>query len=114
MSSARTSYARAAAGYDDEHEAALVEAIMAAIAQASVVADANALVLRTGETASALLTVLAATLALSPEAVRSPTAIRKLTDEIRRRLLLRVTRAQAEADAFRARCFTGTDVGGNA
>jgi hypothetical protein len=71
-------------------------------------------VLRNGETASALLTVLAATLAMSPAACRSPSAVRKLTDEIRRRLLLRVNRGKADADAFRARVFTSDDVRGSA
>jgi hypothetical protein len=111
---ARTTYQRAAAGYDEAFERELVDAVMEAIARASMVTDANAIVMRTGETASALVTVLAATLALSPQACRSPSAIRKLTDEIRRRLLRRINHGQAEADVFRARVFIGIDVEGSA
>jgi hypothetical protein len=112
--SARTSYARAVREYDEAFERELVETIMEAIAQASLVSDANCCVMRTGETASALVTVLAATLALSPAAVRLPAAIRKLTDEIRHRLLRRISQGQADADEFRGRCFTSTDVEGSA
>jgi len=110
----RTDYARATAGYDEAFERALVDVITTAIAEASRVTDAPIMVLRTGEIASALLTCLASTLALSPAATRSPTATRKLMDELRRRLLLRIRQGQAEADAFRARVFNGTDVGGAA
>jgi hypothetical protein len=108
----RTTYARAASSYDEE--CALVEAITEAIAKTSMVSDADVLVMRTGETAAALVDVLAMTLALSPAVHRSPRAIRKLTDEIRRRLLRHVASAKADADEFRKRCFTSTDVGGRA
>jgi uncharacterized protein YgbK (DUF1537 family) len=111
---APTTYARAAAGYDEAFERKLVKAIIAAIAQASLVSGANCCVIRTGETASALLTVLAATLSLSPAAVRSPTALRRTIDELGKRLRPRVAAAQPDADAFRARCFTSDDIGGHA
>lgn len=113
-STPRFTYDRAAAGYDEGFERALVDAITAAIAQASIVTDSNIMVIRTGETASALVTALASTLAMSPAATRSPAAVRKITDDIRRRLLLRIGRGQAEADAFRARVFDGLHTRGNA
>jgi hypothetical protein len=112
----RTSYERATAGWDDAHERALCNAIMEAVARASMVTDANIAVLRTGELVSALTTVLATAIALSPSATRSPTAIRKTVDELGKRLRRRL--ADAEADPvlqdFIRRTFRGTDVGGNA
>jgi len=112
MSCRRTTYARAAAGYDDEFEEHLVDVITTAIAEASMVTDAQVMMLRTGETASALLTVLASVLALSPAAVRSPTALRKTVDELGKRLRRRVAGVQGEADAFRRRCFNSDDPAG--
>jgi hypothetical protein len=49
-------------------------------------------------------------------AVRSPTAIRKHIDELRKRLRRRVANAEADADMqdFIARAFHGGDVGGHA
>jgi transposase len=113
MTAART-YADAIREYDEAFEHELVEVVMEAIARASMVTDANAIVMRTGETASALLTVLAATVAMSPAAVRSPTAMCKTLDELGKRLRRRVAAAQADANAFRERVFTSGDVGGNA
>jgi hypothetical protein len=116
MTAARTSYAQAIREYDPTFERTLVEEITLAIGRASICSDADVLALRTGETASALLTVFAATLALSPEAARSPTAIRKTVDELAKRLRLRVAKAQASAEVqdFARRCFHGNDVGGSA
>jgi CHASE1-domain containing sensor protein len=81
-----------------------------------MVTDANAIVLRTAATASALLTVLAATLAISSTAVRSPAALRKTIDELGKRLRRRVAAAQADPDVeeFARRCFYGPEVEGNA
>ena len=56
-------YERAAAGWDDTHEHELAAAIFKAIADSSIISDVNCCVVRTGETASALLTVLATVLA---------------------------------------------------
>jgi len=110
-------YTRAVdSGYDAEHERALVDAIVKAITDTSMVVDTNALVLRTGETASALLTCLAGTLALSPAATRSPTAIRKTVEELRKRLQRRIAAADADPTVqdFIRRAFHGTDVEGSA
>jgi hypothetical protein len=112
--SART-YTRAKAGYDDAHELELARAIMAAIAKTSMVTDANAMVLRTGEMINALLRVLAVTLALSPYA-RSPTALRTATDELAKRLR-RLAREALEDPDFRDSTktfFRDSDVGGHA
>jgi hypothetical protein len=46
--------------------------------------------LRTGATASALLTVLAITLAMSPPVVRSPTTLRRTVDRLAKLLRRRV------------------------
>ena len=112
----RTTYAEAARGYSDEFERNLVAAITQAIGEASLVTDCPVMAIRTGETASALLSVLAAVLAMSPAAVRSPTALRKTIDELGKRLRRRVAAAQADQDVqdFARRCFRGSDVGGRA
>ena len=112
-----TTYASAAAGYDDEHEAAaLVAAITDAITRTSIVSDAAVICVRTGEAASALLTVLATISAMSPTAVRSPTSMRKMCDELHKRLRRRVSAADAseELQEFVRRAFRGNDVGGHA
>jgi hypothetical protein len=116
MTDIRTTYERAKHSYDPEHEEELRNAIVGAIAETSKVSDVDALVLRTGEAASALLSALALVLALSPAATRSPTAIRKMTDELGKRLRQRVAAAQASAEVqdFVRRAFHGTDVGGHA
>jgi hypothetical protein len=112
----RTSYERATAGYDDEFERTLVDAITTAIFDISRATDTNVICLRTGETANALVTVLAGMLAISLVAARSPTAIRKTVEELGKRLRRRVAHATADPDLhdFLARVFHGTDVGGNA
>jgi hypothetical protein len=111
-----TTYERAAAGYDDEHEQELVAAIMTAITETSRVSDCNVVALRTGEAASALLSCLATILAVSPSGVRSPTALRRVTEELGKRLRRRVAAAQVsqEVQDFLRRAFHGSDVGGHA
>jgi hypothetical protein len=83
---------RAQAGYDVAFERELAEAIIGAIADASMID--GIIVIRTGEMASALTTVLACALALSPAAVRSPKAIREVANAVRRKLLTRVRQAE--------------------
>ena len=109
-------FARATLEYDHEHEQALIEAVTTALFDASKVSDCNAIVLRTGEAVSALLTVLAGTLAMSPSATRSPTAIRKLGDDIVKRLRRKVAVAEQSPDLkdFVRRSFWGNDEGGHA
>ena len=86
MTDAQTTFARATLEYDKAHERALMEAITRAIFESSTVSDANAIVIRTAEAAEAVLTVLAGILAMSPAAIRSPTAIHKTVDEFGKRL----------------------------
>jgi hypothetical protein len=104
-------FARAQAGYDDKHEKAPVEAVIRAVVEVSLISEPPVLVLRTGELTSTLVSVLAASLALSPSAARSPAAIRKVTDTLRRRLLKRVAAARADPDFsdFEARAFRPDD-----
>jgi hypothetical protein len=93
-----TTFERAAAGYDPEHEKALADAIARAIFEASLVTDCNALVIRSAEIASALITTLAVVLTLSPSFTRSPTAQRKLIEELTKRLRRRIAAAEQSAD----------------
>ena len=112
----KTAYARAALEYDPEHEQALMESITRAIFESSAVSDVNAIVLRTAETAEALLTVLAGTLAMRKGATRSPTAIRRTVDEFGKRLRQKVSAAEASADLqeFTRGIFRGTGTEGTA
>jgi hypothetical protein len=104
-----TSYARAVGGYDGDFERALVDAITETIAKASIVSDCNAMIIRTGETASALLRMLASVLALSPEVTRSPATIRDTVDDFSKRLRREVTATAADPDVreFVQRAFRG-------
>ena len=116
MIDAPTTFARATLEYDKDHERALVEAITQAIFETSTVSDANAIVIRTGEAAEALLTVLAGILAMSPSATRSPTAIRRTVDDLGKRLRRQIAAAEASEDLqdFIRRTFRGSDVEGTA
>jgi hypothetical protein len=112
-----TTFERATRGYDEEHERALLAAIVTALFEASRVSDAQACVVRTGEAASALVSALALVLAVSPAAARSPTAIRRTVDELAKRIRSKAAAAVADSEvrAFKARgCFNGTDVGDRA
>jgi hypothetical protein len=111
-----TSYAKAVGGYDGDFERALADVISDAVARASIVSDCNAMVIRTGETASALLQVLASVLALSPEVTRSPATIRGAADDFSKRLRRKVTAAAADPDVreFARRAFLSAGAEGNA
>ena len=98
MTDAQTTFAKATLEYDTEHEKALLEAITEAIFEASRVRDRNAVEIRTGEAAEALLTVLAGILAISPVATRSPTAIRRTIDDLGKRLRRQIAAAEQNAD----------------
>jgi len=114
--SEQTDHGRATLEYDPEHEAALMQAVTAAIFEASMVSDANAIVVRTGEAANALMTVLAGVLAMSPSVTRSPTAIRQTTKEIGKRLRRKVSAAEQNEDVqdFVRRVFSGVGTEGTA
>jgi hypothetical protein len=112
----RTNYARAVAGYDVDFEHALADVIADAIARASIVSDCSAMVVRTGETAEALLGVLASVLALSPEVTRSPTIVRATVDDFSKKLRRKVTAAAADPAVreFSQRAFHGAEAEGSA
>ena len=116
MTDAQTTYDRAPSAYDKGHERALMEAITRAIFESSTVSDANAIVIRTAETAEALLTVLAGILAISLAATRSPTTIRRTIDDLGKRLRRQISAAEASEDLqeFISRTSRGNDVEGTA
>ena len=101
MTDAQTTFARATLEYDKAHERALMEAITRTIFESSTVSDANAIVIRTGEAAEALLTVLAGILAMSPAATRSPTAIRRDRRRARQAASPADRRGRAECGSYR-------------
>jgi hypothetical protein len=108
----KTIFEKAMSGYDDAHERAQIDANIEAITRTSLIGgEPPVLCLRTGEIANALTNVLFIILAMSPSAVRSPAAIRKLADEFRRRLIKRVADAalDPELNDFVARAFRGDD-----
>jgi hypothetical protein len=69
------------------------------------------MVIRTGEISAALTSVLAAVLALSPSAVRSPSAIREISEQVRKKLLRQVHAAERDPTLqdFLSRTFNHTD-----
>jgi hypothetical protein len=89
----RTAIKRALEGYDPEFCAALSNKITETIGLASFVADAPLMMIRTGETTDALVSCLISILALSPEA-HSPARLRKLSNEIAKRIRSGVTAAK--------------------
>ena len=116
MTDAQTTFARATLEYDKDHERALLKVITEAILEAPKVSDCNAVVIRTGEAAQALVIVLAGVLAMSPAATRSPTAIRRTIDDLGKRLRRQIAAAEASEDLqeFISRTFRGNDVEGTA
>jgi hypothetical protein len=101
--------------YDHEHERRLIEAIAVAIFEVSGVTDANAVMIRPGETARALTKTLGMVLALSPAVARSPAAMRKTAGEIGKVLRRYVAENERNgiAQEFLRSTFRG-DVAGNA
>jgi len=110
--SRRTTFQRAASGYDPDFENTLVDAIAATIGEVLMVTDADCIAIRTAETASALVAPLAVVFALSPAASRSPTAVRKTVDELGKRLRCRLTAVNADPhlQGFIKRISHGNDV----
>jgi hypothetical protein len=114
--------ARACPGrLDQGFETPVVDEITAAIAAASMMTDGDGhrtLVLRLGEIAGALTTILAGTLALSPRYARSPKAIRETAEQFRKKLIGQVRVAENNNDfyQFRERAFHdgARERGGNA
>jgi hypothetical protein len=113
MTDPATSYARAVAGCDAAHAAALLDAIATAIFDASRLADADCVALRTSEITDALIRSLCLVLALRPEA-RVPSQLRHLVDDIARRVRTGVKECRDDEE-FRqviSRFFDGADRGG--
>jgi hypothetical protein len=104
-----TTLARAQLGYDEDFERRLTEAILAAVVETSMIDDC--LVIRTGESAAALVTVLASTMALSPSTARSPKAIKQIAECFRKKLMANVRAAEQSPDfyAFKQRTFRNDD-----
>jgi hypothetical protein len=107
---------RAMAGYDRAFEAKLVDEIIRTIVEQSMID--GVMVLRTGETAAALVTALASMMALSPASTRSRATIRQIAESFRKKLVGQVRAAERDplfAD-FKNRCFHSGDRarGGNA
>jgi hypothetical protein len=100
---------RAMAGFDPAFERKLAAALVRTIADQSMIDGVR--VIRTGEAAAALTTVLASILALSPASTRSRAAIRKTADGFRRKLAANVRAAEGSPDFydFKARCFRDDD-----
>lgn len=92
---ARTTYGRAVAGYDEKFRQHLVGEIITAVAKASMVTDANIMALRVGETTEALLSVLISFAAMSPH-FDTPSNLREFAETLARRFRREVGRARAE------------------
>jgi len=87
-------------GYDEGHEARLVDAIGAAITVASKVDDADVIAFRTAETANALTSCLIATLSLCAD-LDDPARLRRVVDQLAKRIRKGVATARAEGAADR-------------
>jgi hypothetical protein len=100
---------RAQAAFDPAFQAELADVITRAIVDASMID--NVLVIRTGESAAALVTILASILALSPASTRSRAAIKKTADAVRRKLQARVRAAEGSPDLYelKRRAFSNDD-----
>jgi hypothetical protein len=84
-----------------------------AVGEASMATDVNAMMIRTGETITALVRVLASS-SLVPD--RSPTALRRRVEQIAKDLRRQASKLAADPDvhSFHARAFHHGDVGGRA
>ena len=90
----RTTWARGRAGYDDDFRH-LVAEVITAIANASLVTDANVMALRVGETVEALTTVMISFAAMSPH-FDTPSHLREFAENTAKRIRREVARARAE------------------
>ena len=111
----RTSFERAAASYDDEFKRRLIEEIITAIAQASVVTDPNlkVMALRIGETLEALTSVLISFAAMSPH-FDTPSHLREFAETLAKRIRRDVSKARAEGGLGRDFIFGTQRDGGSA
>jgi hypothetical protein len=95
MSDRSTSFARAAAGYDDEFRRRLADAITTAIAETSLVTDANVMAIRTGETRDALIDCLITVMSMSPH-YDVPSHLREFAEYLAKKIRRDVARYRAD------------------
>jgi hypothetical protein len=104
---------KARAGYDRAFEERLLERTVETIVAESMLDDGvgKVLVLRTGETAAALISALASVLALSPPAAHSGDAIKQTSRSFHRKLHSQVRQATRDPQLhdFLRRTFNYTD-----
>ena len=102
-------FERAISEFDEAHQRELAAAIIAAIVESSMVD--GVMVIRTGEIAAALTSILATTLALSPAATRTPRAIREIGEQVRKKITRQVRAAERDpaVNDFLRRTFNHTD-----
>src|SRR5262249_10244788 len=98
LKAAGTTYARAAAGYDDAHKDRLISKITAAIFNTSLLSARNAPAPRPAQPPDALATPLAFTLAMSPDATRSPTAIRQTVNRFSKYIHRKIAAAKNDPE----------------
>jgi hypothetical protein len=91
----RTTYERAAAGYDPKFRDTLAREITDVIAHANLVTDANVTAIRIAETCDALALVLVSMMALSPQ-FDVPSRLREAADELSKKARRDVAKARAE------------------
>jgi hypothetical protein len=100
----RTSYARATAAYDDDFRRHLAEVIFTAIGEASFVADANLLVVRTAETRDALVDCLISVMSLTPF-YDTPSHLREFAETLAKKVRRDVARFRADPPPEAERMF---------
>jgi hypothetical protein len=91
----QTNYARAASGYDADFRKRLADAIFTAVAEASLVTDANVMVFRTGETGDALIDCLITVMALTPF-YDTPSHLREFAEDLAKKIRRDVARLRAD------------------
>jgi hypothetical protein len=106
----RTTYERATAGYDEAFRKRLAGEIMRAIAEASIVSDVNAMIVRTGETRDALVDVLIGVMAMTPF-YDTPSRLREDAEHMAKKIRRDVARLRAEPCPEAERFFGFRDGG---
>jgi hypothetical protein len=108
----RTNYERAYAGYDDDFRKRLVDAIIRAVAEASILSDTAVMCLRTAETRDALVTCLITIMAMAPH-YDVPSHLREDAERLAKKIRRDVARLRA-APCREAETFFGFRNGGRA
>jgi hypothetical protein len=100
----RTTYSRAAAGYDGDFHKYLSGEIFDAIARASLVTDAHVMVFRTGETRDALIDCLITVMALTPH-YDVPSHVREFAERLAKKIRRDVAKLRADPPEEAERIF---------